>query len=110
MLQLLSPAGLWALASLALPLAIHLWRPPPQTVRLGSLRFLDNLPHRRLRNLRWRERALLAVRLALLTALALLLAGPHWRQRVFAGPQSWVLLDPTATLSGDSAARLRQLP
>ena len=109
MLQLLSPAGLWALASLALPLAIHLWRPPPQTVRLGSLRFLDNLPHRRLRNLRWRERALLAVRLALLTALALLLAGPHWRQRAPAGPQRWALLDPAAAVSGDSAARLRRL-
>ena len=109
MLQLLSPAGLWALASLALPLAIHLWRPPPQTVRLGSLRFLDNLPHRRLRNLRWRERALLAVRLALLTTLALLLAGPHWRQRASTGPQRWALLDPAAAVSGDSAARLRRL-
>ena len=109
MLQLLSPAGLWALAALALPLAIHLWRPPPLTVRLGSLRFLDNLPHRRLRNLRWRERALLAVRLALLTVLTLLLAGPHWQQRPPAGPQRWVLLDPDAAVSGESANRLRQL-
>ena len=109
MLQLLSPAGLWALAALAMPLAIHLWRPPPQTVRLGSLRFLDNLPHRRLRNLRWRERALLAVRLGLLTALALLLAGPHWRQRAPAGPQRWALLDSDAAVSGDSAKRLDQL-
>ena len=109
MLQLLSPAGLWALAALALPLAIHLWRPPPRTVRLGSLRFLDHLPHRRLRNLRWRERALLAVRLALLAALALLLAGPHWRQGASNGPQRWALLDPAADVSGDAAARLRQL-
>ena len=76
MLQFLSPAGLWALTALALPLAIHLWRPPPRTVRLGSLRFLDNLPHRRIRNLRWREYPLLAARLALLAALALLLALP----------------------------------
>ena len=39
--QLLSPASLWTLAALTLPLAIHLWRPPPRTVRLGSLRFLE---------------------------------------------------------------------
>ena len=109
MLQLLSPIGLSALAALALPLAIHLWRPPPQTVRLGSLRFLDNLPHRRLRNLRWRERALLAARLALLAALALLLAGPHWRHQPPTTPQRWALLDPAAAVSGDAAARLRRL-
>ena len=104
MLQLLSPAGLWALAALSLPLAIHLWRPPPRTVRLGSLRFLESLP-RRIYNLRWRERLLLAVRMALLALLALLLAGPRWQIRPARGPQRWALLDSTAALSGESLAR-----
>ena len=62
-----------------------------------------------MRNLRWRERALLAVRLALLAALALLLARPHWRQKPPNGPQRWALLDPTAAVSGDAATKLDQL-
>ncbi len=105
MLQLFSPSGLWALAALALPLAIHLWRRPPRTIRLGSLRFLETLP-RRLRDLRWQERALLAARLGLLALLALLVAGPRWQSRPPRGPQRWVLLDPTALPSGGSLQRL----
>ncbi len=108
MLQLLSPAGLWALAALSLPLAIHLWRPPPRTVRLGSLRFLENLP-RRLHDLRWRERALLAMRLALLALLALLLAGPRWQRLPPRGPQRWILLDPTVSPDAGSLPRLHAL-
>ncbi len=104
MLQLLSPAGLWALAALALPVAIHLWRRPPRTVRLGSLRFLETLP-RRLHDLRWRERALLAARLGLLALLALLVAGPRWQARPPRGPQHWVLLDPTALPAEGSLKR-----
>ena len=104
MFQLLSPAGLWAWAALALLLAIHLWRRPPRTVRLGSLRFLETLP-RRLRDLRWRERALLAARLGLLAVLALLVAGPRWQSRPPRGPQHWVLLDPTASLKEGSLQR-----
>ena len=106
MLQLLSPVGLWALASLALPLTIHLWRRPPRTVRLGSLRFLETLP-RRLHDLRWRERALLASRLGLFALLALLVGGPRWQARPPRGPQHWALLDPTASPSGGSLERLR---
>ena len=108
MLQLLSPTSLWALAALALPLAIHLWRPPPRTVRLGSLRFLEDLP-RRLHDLRWRERWLLAARLALLALLALLLAAPRWQRRPPHGPQHWILLDPTAAPFDGSLDRLHAL-
>ncbi len=107
MLQLLHPAALWTLAALALPLAIHLRRPPPRTVRLGSLRFLENVPRRPWRNPRWREWLLLCVRLALLAALALLLAEPRWVETPPAGPRRWALLDPTAALTGDALARWR---
>lgn len=108
MLQLLSPAGLWTLAALSLPLAVHLWRPPPRTVRLGSLRFLETLP-RRLHDLRWRERTLLAARLGLLTLLALLLAGPRWRHAPPRAAQRWILLDPAAVPSTGSLGRLNAL-
>ena len=36
MLTLLSPAALWSLAALAFPLALHLWKQPPRTIRLPS--------------------------------------------------------------------------
>ncbi len=107
MLHLLHPAALWTLAALALPLAIHLRRPPPRTVRLGSLRFLENAPRHPLRNLRWRELLLLGTRLGLLAALALLLAEPRWTVSPPAGPRRWALLDPTAALAGDSLGRWR---
>ncbi len=107
-MTLLNPAALWTLAALALPLAIHLWRRPPRTVRLGSLRFLQSRP-RRLQNLRWREYPLLLARLGLLTALAFLLARPVWRQPPPAHPARWALLDPAATPTGPSLDRLRAL-
>ena len=103
-----SPAALWTLAALALPLAIHLWRRPPRTVRVGSLRFLQSRP-RRWQNLRWREYLLLAVRLGLLTLLALLLARPFWRQPPPVHPPRWALIDPAAAPAGLSLERLRAL-
>jgi hypothetical protein len=109
MLTLLSPAGLWALAALPLPLAIHLWRRPPRVVRLGSLRFLERLTRRRPTDWRWHERVLLAARLLLLTLLALMLARPHWRPPSLDGAQHWILLDSTAAPAGESLARLRAL-
>ena len=105
MLTLLHPAALWTLGALALPLAIHLWRPPPRTVRLGSLRFLENTPRHPLRHLRWRELLLLCTRLGLLAALSLLLAEPRWTTTTPAGPRRWALLDPTASLAGDAFER-----
>ena len=105
MLHLLHPAALWTLAALALPLALHLRRPPPRTVRLGSLRFLENAPRHPLRHLRWRELLLLCTRLGLLAALSLLLAAPRWTVPPPSGPRRWALLDPTAAPAGESLAR-----
>ncbi len=107
-MTLLSPTALWTLAALALPLAIHLWRRPARTVRLGSLRFLQERP-RRWQNLRWREHALLFVRLGLLATLAFLLARPVWQTPPSSRPQRRVLLDPAAAPDGPSLERLRAL-
>ena len=109
MFTLLSPAALWSLAALALPLALHLWRQPPRTIRLPSLRFLQAHAGRRLSDLRWRERLLLLARLALLATLACLLARPRWQRPPPSGPQRWMLVDPTAALSASSLARYRAL-
>ena len=106
---LLSPAGLWALAALAVPLALHLWRRPPRTVRLGSLRYLERLSRNRPRDLRWHERLLLATRLLLLGFLALILARPHWRPGSLDRAQRWALLDPAAAPEGNALVRLHTL-
>ena len=95
MLQFVIPIALLAAAGLIVPVLIHLWRPPARTVRLGSLRFLTAVPGRRLRDLRWRDRLLLLVRVALLIALAVLLAQPLW-VHVAQGPQRWALRSPGA--------------
>jgi hypothetical protein len=109
MLTLLSPAGLWALTAVSIPLALHLWRRPPRTVRLGSLRFLERISCRVPRDLRWHERLLLATRLLLLAMLAFMLTRPHWRPPSYDRPQHWALLDPTGTPEGRSLARLHAL-
>ena len=109
MLQLLSPLALFGLAALAIPAILHLWRPPPRTVRLGTLRFFTGPAVRRLTKLRWRERLLLAVRLLLLVLLALLLAQPIWRKPAPTQPQRWALLEPGVLLRGDALERWRQL-
>ena len=72
MLNLLNPLGLVAVAALVVPAAIHLWRMPRRTVRLGSLKFLEAVARPRLNQWRWRERWLLLLRLALVALLALL--------------------------------------
>lgn len=95
MLQFVIPAALLAAAGVLVPILIHLWRPPARTIRLGSLRFLNAVPGRRLRDLRWRDRLLLLVRVALLLALSALLAHPLW-VHVAQGSQRWALRSPAA--------------
>jgi len=99
MLNLLNPLGLVALAALLVPAAIHLWRFPQRTVRLGSLKFLDAVARPRFNPWRWRERLRLLLRLALIALLALLLAKPEWR-RTPSQPVRWALLAEGTTLSG----------
>lgn len=101
MIQFLLPAALLAAAGIIVPILLHLWRPPARTVRLGSLRFLNSVPGRRLRDLRWRDRLLLLLRVAVLLALAALLAQPFWIHRT-SGLQRWALLIPGSKLEGPS--------
>ena len=90
---LLAPLGLFALAALALPLAIHLIRKPdPASLDFAALRWIS--PRQRPQRRWWFERPwLLLLRLVLLGAIALLLARPAWideapaaRARAFVAP------------------------
>jgi hypothetical protein len=99
----LNPLGLVALTALLVPAAIHLWRFPQRTVRLGSLKFLEAVARPQLNQWRWRERWLLALRLLLMALLALLLAQPEWR-RIPSKPVRWALRAKDATLTGAAKA------
>lgn len=93
-LSLLMPLGLAALAALLLPLLIHLVRRNEQRqVSFAALRWLAAKAQPR-RKRRFEEWLLLALRLLLLAALALLLAGPVLHGRPDRTP--WVVVVPGA--------------
>jgi hypothetical protein len=106
MLTFTNPSALLALLGLLVPLAIHLWnRRPGREVAVGSLRWLAAGANRRLRNLRLEQVWLLLLRAALLAALAVVLAGPQWRQPQPAG-RGQVLVSP-ALADGSRLAAVR---
>ncbi|HBK57729.1 MAG TPA: hypothetical protein DDZ76_15810 [Xanthomonadales bacterium] len=85
-------AGLWALAGLAVPLAIHLIRRnQSRVVDFAAMRWLRADPRPR-RRLRVRRPWLLAVRLLLITLLALLLAGLS--DRLWPSAGAWQVVVP----------------
>jgi hypothetical protein len=93
-LGLLAPAGLWALAALALPLLLHLARREEQKpTTFAALRWLAARLKPR-QKLRFEEWLLLALRLLLVAGLALLLAQPVLRGAGAGTP--WLLVMPGA--------------
>ena len=100
MLQFLFPIALIALASLVVPVLIHLWsRGGGQRVRVGSLRFLEETERRQLRTIRLSQIPLLLLRLVVLAVLMVLLAQPVWvdtASEAEAWAESWVLVHPDA--------------
>jgi hypothetical protein len=97
-----SPLWLAALATLGIPLALHLWsRRPRQVIRVGTLRHLDQLPPARARSARLSEPLLLLLRLGILASVVLALAGPRLRGTELGRASRLVLVDPA--LLGDAA-------
>lgn len=89
---LLLPAGLAALAALALPLLLHLARREDRRpVDFAALRWLSERVRPR-RNLRFEEPLLLALRLLLVALLALLLARPALEADAARTP--WIVAAP----------------
>lgn len=100
---LLLPAGLAALAALALPLLVHLSRRQQQRPTVfAALRWLQARPRPR-RRLRFDERWLLAVRLLLVALVALLLAQPALRD--VADLRARLLVVPGVETAAIAAAR-----
>lgn len=103
-MRFISPIWLAAFAALLVPLVLHLWnRRPTQVVRVGSLRGLSGPPGPRSFGHRLNEIPLLLVRLAVLAAVILALAGLAVARRgVAAEPRHLLLIDPA--LLADSLA------
>ena len=109
MFQVLSPLALFGFVALAVPIVLHLWRPPRATVRVGTLRFFSDSAIRQATRLRWHERLLLAVRLLLLSALTLLVAEPIWKTQPPNRAQRWILVSPETVLTGEALQRWNEL-
>jgi hypothetical protein len=96
-LGFLSPTWLFGLASLTVPLALHLWsRRVGRPIRVGSIRLLAGAPPATSRSWRIQEPWRLLLRCAVLAALVLALAGPYWVPRDAAGPTSALVADDVA--------------
>ena len=98
MLTWLHPGWLWGFAALAVPLLVHfLSRGPAQRVLIGSTRLLAAASSRRARRLRFTDPWLAALRVALLAAVVLALAGPLWQATGPTAP-AWGLVHPALVL------------
>lgn len=72
-----SPLWLWGLGSVAVPIAIHLWRrQTPRVLPWGPMKFLRDVMNRHARRLRVESLLILLVRCLLLVVLALAVARP----------------------------------
>lgn len=100
MIHWLAPLGLAVFAAWAIPLLIHWWpRPRVQRVDFAALKRLPPRSRER-RRAQLHERVLLALRLALLSLLALWLAQPMLHTQGEA--RNWLLVHPA--LAGSAAA------
>ncbi len=95
-----APLWLYGLATLAIPLALHLWsRRPREVIRVGSLRHIAELAEARSWSARLTEPLLLALRLGILACIVLALAGPRFSAgRLGSSVNHLVLIEPALLL------------
>ena len=95
MLQLFNPFWLIALAGLLVPVAIHLWnKKPGRTIKVGSIRWLEEAASQRLSSLRLYDLWLLLLRMVIVALLALLLTQPRWIRQNQASARNLILISP----------------
>ena len=106
-----SLAWLGALATLSIPLAIHLWsRRRVTTVSIGSIRFLQAVKPISRRTIRLRRPWRLLMRLGLLASLILALAGTYVElPPAEPPPERWLLVGPVAVDDGNALSLIDSL-
>lgn len=93
-MQFLYPIGLLALASLAIPILIHLWRiKQGKTLKIGSTSLLGMSAASNARSWRINEWLLFLLRCALLILAVFLLAKPYLKGSAITGKGGWILVN-----------------
>jgi hypothetical protein len=110
MLAFATPAALLALAAVAIPIALHLWsRRTGRAVRVGSIALFAAAVPPAARRPQVDDPWLLLVRCAVITLLALALAGPYRRSDVPPAGPLWALVAPDIVADARSAPLLDSL-
>lgn len=74
----LNPTYLWALLTLAIPLAIHLWsKKEGKTIKIGSIKLLNEADSKQSSSIKLNELWLLLLRMLLITLLIFIMAEPQ---------------------------------
>lgn len=94
-MQFIYPIGFIALASILLPILIHLWNVKQgKTLKIGSIAFLGESSNKSSRSFKITDWLLLIIRCVLLILIAFLLAQPFINQKIVAqNDNGWVLVN-----------------
>ncbi len=94
MLHFANPIALTGLASLLIPLAIHLWSSRKgKILPVGSIALLEKTSSRRQKSIRLSQLLLLFLRCLLIIFLSLLLAGPVWYSSANSDTKGWIMVE-----------------
>ena len=99
MFQFLNPIWLFAIAAVAIPVAIHLWNiRPGKVLKVGSISLMDAASRKSTRSFNLLDLLLLLLRCLLLILLATILSIPLWHRLLTNNKaKGWVLI-PKGTL------------
>lgn len=101
MLTLLAPAALGALALLAIPIVVHIFKPRKvRVIAFSSLRWLRNTPQRVSRRIQWHQIILFILRFSFVLAMVFMLAKPVFsssKEALFA--DQFIVLDISRSMS-----------
>lgn len=94
MFQFLNPTWLFAIAAVAIPVAIHLWNiRPGKVLKVGSISLMDAASRKSSRSFNLLDLLLLLLRCSLLVLLAIILAIPLWHKQLINNKaKGWVLI------------------
>ncbi|MBQ4821684.1 BatA domain-containing protein [Aquimarina sp. MMG016] len=88
----LNPTYLWALLGLLVPIAIHLWsKKEGKTIKIGSIKLLEESDSKQSRSIQLNEFFLLVVRMLLIGILVLLMAGFQIKKKAAIIPVTYIV-------------------
>jgi hypothetical protein len=91
-MQFSNPILLWGLLGLSIPIGIHLLsRKEGKTIKIGSIRHLEDADTKQFKSIRLNEMLLLALRCLLITVLVFALSGVHFSFPV--KKENWLLIE-----------------